>query len=224
MKTALVIGSLVVGSAFAAGCVVHEGPPPAGSPVADAPPPPPPAQGSTVGHVSTPATANAEHAPAPAPAPAPAAAAAPTPAAAPAAAAATPAAKQAAPPAKHPYYLHALADLRDARAHLQKQGGDKQMQWDEKAAIVEIDHAIQEIKKAAIDDGKNVDDHVAIDIHQARAGRLHAALDDLKQARNDVDKEEDNAFANGLKARALHAIDEAIRLAEAGIKEAAKLT
>jgi hypothetical protein len=98
------------------------------------------------------------------------------------------------------------------------------MQWDERAAIVEIDRAIQEIKQAAVDDGKNVGDHVGIDVHQPRAGRLHAAISDLKQARADVDKEEDNAFANGLKARALHAIDEAIRLTEAGMKEAAKLT
>src|SRR5437899_444039 len=41
------------------------------------------------------------------------------------------------PPAhaeKHPAYLHALSDLRDARFNLIRKGGDAEMKWDEREA------------------------------------------------------------------------------------------
>ena len=158
-----------------------------------APPPPPPAQ------------------PAPAPPPPPVAApAAPVAPAAPAAAGA------------HPYYIHALSDLRNARANLERKGGDRQMKWDEHDGIVAIDRAIQDIKEASIDDGKNVDDHPPIDAKEPRVGRLHKALAALQTARADVAREEDNAFAKGLRNRAIHDIDEAIRFTDAGIQAAAR--
>ena len=62
-------------------------------------------------------------------------------------------------PGKHPAFLHALSDLRYARANLEKKGGDSQMKWDESTAVGAIDRAIADIKQAAIDDGKNLDDH-----------------------------------------------------------------
>jgi D-alanyl-D-alanine carboxypeptidase len=144
----------------------------------------------------------------PAPAPVAAAAPAPAPAAAP-------------PPAKvHPAYLHALSDLRNARSNLERRGGDRTMKWDEHRALDAIDHAMAEIKRAAIDDGKSLDDHPPIDAREPRPGRLHRALSALQAARRDVSEEEDNGFANGLKARGLHDIDDAIRFAEEGISEA----
>ena len=91
------------------------------------------------------------------------------------------------------------------------------MKWDEAVAIAEIDHAISEIKRASIDDGKNIDDHPAPDTGDVRRGRLHTALVALKAAEADVNQEEDNAYASGLKARAIHHIHEAIRLTEQGI-------
>jgi D-alanyl-D-alanine carboxypeptidase len=142
------------------------------------------------------------------PAPAPVAAAAPAPVAAP-------------PPAKvHPSYLHALSDLRNARSNLERRGGDRVMKWDEHRALDAIDHAMSEIKRAAIDDGKNLEDHPPIDAREPRPGRLHRALSALQAARKDVSEEEDNGFANGLKARGLHDIDDAIRFAQDGISEA----
>src|SRR5271167_2064106 len=63
-----------------------------------------------------------------------------------------------APPADHPAYLHALTDLRTARAHLQRPDGGE-LRDQEKKAIHEIDEAINEIKKASIDDGKDLNDH-----------------------------------------------------------------
>ena len=116
----------------------------------------------------------------------------------------------------HPEYLHALTDLRNARANLERKGGDKQMKWDEHDAIGAIDRAIHDIKEAALDDGKNLEDHPAVDAHEPRGGRLHKAVAALHAARADVEREEDNAFARGLRGRAAHDIEEAIRFAEAG--------
>jgi hypothetical protein len=152
----------------------------------------------------------------------------PPPVAAPAAPAAPPpVAQPPAPPAPaataaHPYYLHALSDLRNARANLERKGGDRQMKWDEHDAIVAIDRAIHDIREASVDDGKNLEDHPAVDAHEPRIGRLHKALAALQAARADAAKEEDNAFANGLRARALHDIDEAIHFTDAGIQAAAR--
>jgi hypothetical protein len=123
-------------------------------------------------------------------------------------------------PGKHPAYLHALTDLRDARANLERKGGDRQMQWNEHDAIAEIDRAIKAIKEAAIDDGKSLDDHPPLDVKEPRQGRLHKALAALRAAKEDVSKAEDNAFANGLRMRAIHSVDDAIRFTELGIKAA----
>jgi hypothetical protein len=124
------------------------------------------------------------------------------------------------PGGAHPGYLHALSDLRNARANLEKKGGDKQMKWDERDAIGAIDRAIKDIKDAALDDGKNLEDHPPVDAREARPGRLGKAIEALRTARADIDKEEDNVFAKGLRARASHDIDEAIHATEAGIQAA----
>jgi hypothetical protein len=112
-------------------------------------------------------------------------------------------------PGRHPAYLHALTDLRNARWHLQHRKGDAEVKWDEHKAVDDIDAAIREIKKAAIDDGKNLDDHPGADAPDY-GGRLHKALEELQSAHNDIDKKEDNDFAKGLKHRALENIDRAI--------------
>ena len=125
----------------------------------------------------------------------------------------------AAAPHAHPAYLHALSDLRNARGQLERKGGDRQMKWDERGAIEAIDRAIANIKQAAIDDGKPLQDHPPVDAREGRAGRLHRALAALQAAKNDIDQEEDNNFANGLRTRGLHDVDEAIRFTEQGIAE-----
>ena len=98
-------------------------------------------------------------APAPAPAPPPPPAAAPPP-------------PVAVAPAKHPAYLHALTDLRHARAFLARPAGIV-VKWDENRAIRELDAAIKEIKEASIDDGKNLDDHPPVDAGLVWGDRLH---------------------------------------------------
>jgi hypothetical protein len=123
---------------------------------------------------------------------------------------------QADQPGQHPHYLHALSDLRDARANLQKRGGDAEVKWDEGKAVADIDAAIGKIKAASVDDGKNLDDHPAVDAPD-RKGRLHKALVDLQSAREDVNREEDNNFAQGLKARALRDVESAIGRTREGL-------
>jgi hypothetical protein len=118
---------------------------------------------------------------------------------------------------QHPAYLHALSDLRYARAELIAKGGDGNQKWDERNAVAEIDAAIAEIKRAAIDDGKNLDDHPAVDAREPRSGKLHHALATLRQSRADIEHEEDHASVRGLRDRALQHIDAAIRLTNDGI-------
>jgi hypothetical protein len=125
-----------------------------------------------------------------------------------------------APPREHPAYLHALTDLRHARAHLQRPDGGE-LRQQERDAIHEIDEAIKEIKKASIDDGKNRDDHPPVDARMDWRGRLHRALELIDKAHHDVSEEEDNQFAERLQERALihidkahHHIEEAIHMVE----------
>jgi hypothetical protein len=118
---------------------------------------------------------------------------------------------------EHPAYLHALSDLRDARAHLERpDGGERKEQ--ERKAIEEIDAAIFEIKKASIEDGKNINDHVPVDSHLDWPGRLHKAVELLDKAHSDVSREEDNRFAEGLQARAIEHIDRAHHHVEEAIR------
>lgn len=110
----------------------------------------------------------------------------------------------------HPYYLHALSDLRAARWMIEHRPGNWVQTQDEIAAVNRIDAAIGEIKKASIEDGKNLEDHPHVDEAVDHPGRLHAALDYLRKARKDISHDEDNMFAQGLQARAYGHIDGAI--------------
>lgn len=120
------------------------------------------------------------------------------------------------PPKEHPAYLHALTDLRHARAHLQRPDGGE-LREQEKKAIHEIDEAINEIKKASIDDGKDLNDHPAVDAGLDWRGRLHRSLELVNKAHNDVAQEEDNGAAQGLQQRALEHIDKAHKHIEEAI-------
>ena len=73
----------------------------------------------------------------------------------------------------------------------------------EKEAIHAIDDAIAEIKRASIDDGKDLNDHPPVDARLDHTGRLHRARQLLDSARQDISHEEDNGLAQGLQLRAL---------------------
>jgi len=116
-------------------------------------------------------------------------------------------------PGAHPGYLHALTDLRTARWLLSHQPGDVKVYGDEDVAINEINAAINDIKKASIDDGKNLDDHPSVDTHE-HGSRLLRAIETLKKARADIAQEEDNPMVRDLRNRAYDHIDHAIHAAD----------
>jgi len=113
-------------------------------------------------------------------------------------------------PGKHPFYLHALTDLRDARAHLEHLSSDP-VDHAEERAIKSIDEAIGELKKAAIDDGKNVHDHMPVDAHLKRTDRFHKAIELLDKAQQDCSHPEEQSDTKGLQERIIHHIEEARR-------------
>lgn len=101
----------------------------------------------------------------------------------------------------HPRYLSAIADLRLARAMLWRQDWREVMR-DQRAAIAEIDRAIDEAKRAAIDDGKNIDDHPPVDTRLGWEGRFRKAMELLDSALRDLSMEEDNRVAAEWRAAA----------------------
>jgi hypothetical protein len=123
-------------------------------------------------------------------------------------------------PGKHPAYLHALTDLRAARWMVEHRPGDAAVSSHEDVAVAEIDAAIREIKKAAIDDGKNVEDHPGVDLPNNRPGRLHKALQLLHKVHSDVAREEDDPMTRGLRDRAVGHIDAAIHATDGALADA----
>jgi len=121
-------------------------------------------------------------------------------------------------PGAHPAYLHALTDLRHARAHLERMTPNARVDADEQRAIEEIDAAIREVKEAAIDDGKALSDHPPVDARMDRPGHLRRALELLDSAHHDINEREQDGYARGLKHRALHHIDEARKAVHHAIK------
>ena len=118
---------------------------------------------------------------------------------------------------EHPYYLHALSDLRAARWLIEHRPGDWVQTLDEVEAVKHIDAAIAEIRKASIEDGKDIYDHPKIDERPDHIGRLHDAMDYLRKARQDVAHDEDNVFAQGLQGRSFMHIDAAIQATKRAI-------
>ncbi len=112
-------------------------------------------------------------------------------------------------PPEHPHYLHALSDLRYARALLDKLAMNEHRDQLETLAIGNIDGAIETIKGASIEDHQNLNDHPPIDAHITRSDRYRRALELLEAAHRDVTMEEDNAHSQGLQGRVIAEIDKA---------------
>jgi hypothetical protein len=112
-------------------------------------------------------------------------------------------------PGPHPAYLHALSDLRAARHYLHDNWAWQPVREDDNAAIREIDAAINEIKHAAIDDGKGDNDPFTIDTHLSPHDRFRKANELLWSAHNDLARAEDVPESRGLRDRALHHVDAA---------------
>lgn len=122
-------------------------------------------------------------------------------------------------PGKHPAYLHALTDLRAARWNLEHRAGDAAVSSQEDVAIVETDRAIGEARKAAMEDGKNIENHPQEDAALDRPGRLHHAMELLRKAKEDVAREEDNPQARELRDRIVEHVDLALEATRHAIRD-----
>jgi hypothetical protein len=128
-------------------------------------------------------------------------------------AAAAPAA-QAQVPGPHPAYIHALTDLRAARHYLNDGWAWEGVRREDNAAIGQIDAAIEEIKRAAIDDGKSLNDPYPIDTHLSPHDRFRKANELLMRAHQDLARAEDVPAARGLRDRAIGHVDQAHQIVD----------
>jgi hypothetical protein len=117
-------------------------------------------------------------------------------------------------PGPHPAYLHALSDLRAARHYLNDGWAWEPVRRDDNAAIREIDAAINEIKLAAIDDGKGLADPFPMDKHLSPQGRFAKANELLWSAHNDLARAEDVPSSRGLRNRAIMHVDHAHQIVD----------
>lgn len=115
-------------------------------------------------------------------------------------------------PGRHPGYAHAVEDLRFARAVLERHEGWGPVAADQQRAVGEINRAIDELKQAAMDDGRNPNAAPPIDMRWEPRDRMHRAMDALGRARDAISREEDNPAARGWRDRAFRHIDMAQRV------------
>jgi hypothetical protein len=110
----------------------------------------------------------------------------------------------------HPNYIRALADLRLMHSyltHVRQSPPDVEVM--RAHALHEIEAAYNEVKEAAIQDGKDVNTALPVDANITPADHYRKAREAGNAAWADINKEEDNGFAHGLKHRALDHIEEA---------------
>src|ERR1700733_347951 len=117
-------------------------------------------------------------------------------------------------PGPHPHYLHALSDLRAARHYLNDGWTWEAVRRDDNEAIRQIDAAIDEIKRASIDDGKGLNDPFTVDTHLSAHDRFRKANELLWAAHNDLAKAEDVPQARGLRDRAIGHVDKAHQIVD----------
>ena len=109
-------------------------------------------------------------------------------------------------PGAHPYYLHALGDLRYAHALIDRPDYKPGVDGQEDAALDDIKRAYHDVKVAGVDDGKDINDHL-VDPGLDHRGRLRRALEALRKAHFDVTREEQNPTALHVRALATRDVD-----------------
>jgi hypothetical protein len=115
-------------------------------------------------------------------------------------------------PGQHPAYLHAITDLRHARALLRAHFGNPTHAQAASAALAEIDHAIGDLKHAAGANGLNEGEEPPADASLPPLGRFHRAYDYLRQAHTDAIGHETDPNAVPSRDGAIHHIDAATQI------------
>ncbi len=118
----------------------------------------------------------------------------------------------------HPHYLHARSDLRKVEKLLDV-SYEHNVNQKLREARRQANDAIYDIDRASILDGKDLNDHPAIDVSLKDAGRLHEVLRLLYAAHRDLAYNESNASDFGWRDRAFKHIDHSIN----DVKEALRL-
>ncbi|WP_434628735.1 hypothetical protein [Chromobacterium sp. CV08] len=122
-------------------------------------------------------------------------------------------------PEQHPYYLHAMTDLRAARDLLARPDYPQVMD-DERLAVDEINKALRKMRDAAIDDGKDVYERTRPDARWRPEDRFHQARELLDKARQDATHREDDPYLRSLQRDIVHHIDEARRAIDMAVSDA----
>jgi hypothetical protein len=112
-------------------------------------------------------------------------------------------------PASAQSYLHAISDLRTARAILQRDTRPAYI-GPERDSIAEISKAIDEMKKAAAQDGMDTWQPPPPQTQGDFDAPFHRAVQLLRDARADVDHITDRPENRGLQNRSIHHIDQAL--------------
>ncbi len=119
---------------------------------------------------------------------------------------------------RHPAELHALTDLRLARAYLNHRD-EGNVEYDDAQAIGSIDAAIGDARTAAYDDGKNLADHPAEDAGLSHRDRLHRSLSLLARANRDLSGPEADRYARGDLSAARAAVGRAYAFVQQAIRD-----
>ncbi len=117
-----------------------------------------------------------------------------------------------------PHYLEALSDLRFARSLLWRQDFSNVMA-DQRAAIHEIDEAIREAGRAAINDGRDPSYQPPVDVAWRPEDRLRHAADALSSALRNLKFEEDNRSSLGWRQAAIRDTEHARSLVNQAISD-----
>jgi hypothetical protein len=104
-------------------------------------------------------------------------------------------------PGPHPEYVHALNDLRYARALL-----NFPAEWNvsrhERAAAGDVDRALGAVRQAGLDDGKAVGEPMPVDANLSHRDRLARALTVLETAHRDINGWESDPYARAPRGAA----------------------
>jgi hypothetical protein len=119
---------------------------------------------------------------------------------------------------RHPHYIHALSDLRAAQWQIDhRRSEDGEVREDEQVSSDEVAIAIRSVTDAAYREGKDLGFQPPPDAPMAYGGRLHAAIDLLRAAHNDLALPEDDPVARGQQHAALLRVDAALHAAQRAI-------
>jgi hypothetical protein len=120
-------------------------------------------------------------------------------------------------PGRHPHYIHALSDLRAAQWQIDHRRPEDDVREDEQVSSDEVAIAIRSVTDAASREGKDLGFQPPPDVPMAYGGRLHAAIDLLRAAHNDLALPEDDPVARGQQHAALLRVDAALHAAQRAI-------